>query len=109
MTFEDYQDRAMKTAYYMRAPIPWLYPALALAEESGEVSGKLAKIIRDKGGVITDDDRMAIRKELGDVLWQLTALGQELGLDLHDIALTNVWKVENRAAMGTIHGEGDDR
>lgn len=109
MDFDDYQQRAAKTARYPKKPIAWLYPALALAEEAGEVSGKLAKIVRDKGFYISTDDKLAITKELGDVLWDLTALATELDIDLKNIALTNIWKLEQRAEKGTIQGSGDER
>jgi hypothetical protein len=35
-SFDQYQVLAMQTARYPRT-IPWLYPALALAEDAGEV------------------------------------------------------------------------
>jgi hypothetical protein len=36
------------------------------------VAGKVKKIFRDRGGVVTDEDRAALKLELGDVLsyWQ---------------------------------------
>jgi hypothetical protein len=47
---------------------------LGLTNEAGEVAGKVKKIFRDHGGVITDADRDALALELGDVLWYLTEI-----------------------------------
>lgn len=47
------------------------YLNLGLIEEVGEVAGKLAKILRVKQSLDTfsDEERVAIAKELGDVCW----------------------------------------
>jgi hypothetical protein len=39
---------------------PIVYPTLGLANEAGEVAGKVKKIFRDRGGVLTDADREAL-------------------------------------------------
>ena len=82
-----------------------MYPFLALAEEAGEVAGKIAKAMR-KGDFI---DRDAVALELGDVLWQVAACADELGIGLDDVALRNLNKLLARQKAGTIVGEGDDR
>ena len=53
---------------------PIVYPTLGLANEAGEVAGKVKKIFRDAGGRVSDSDREAIVLELGDVLWYLSEL-----------------------------------
>ena len=42
---------------------------LGLAEESGEVLGKIKKVYRDDNGNISTEKMKEIEKELGDVLW----------------------------------------
>lgn len=49
-------------------------------------------------------NRMAMAKELGDVLWYLTALTSSLDMDLRDILQLNVAKLEHRYA-----GKGYDK
>jgi len=49
--------------------IDYCYPVMGLAEEAGEVSGKFAKAVRDNGGVISEERKTEIVKELGDVCW----------------------------------------
>ncbi len=85
------------------------YAILGLNGEAGEVAEKFKKILRDKGGVVSPEDRDAIKKELGDVLWYLSAISGELGLGLEDVAEGNISKLFDRAARNVLHGDGDDR
>jgi NTP pyrophosphatase (non-canonical NTP hydrolase) len=110
ITFKDYQARAMTTAIYPgKGTGNWVYPALGLAGETGEISEKLKKAIRDDGGVINDARRELIKKELGDVLWYVAALCTELNLDLQEIAEHNLAKLAGRQKAGKLHGDGDNR
>jgi NTP pyrophosphatase (non-canonical NTP hydrolase) len=106
--FSEYQHFSRRTASYPRGA--WLtYPALGLAGEAGEVAEHAKKAIRDDGGMIGDERRSAISKELGDVLWYLTQLASELGLELEDIARENLEKLFSRQRRGMLSGSGDDR
>jgi NTP pyrophosphatase (non-canonical NTP hydrolase) len=86
-----------------------IYPALGLTNEAGEVAGKIKKIFRDKGGVIGDAERDALKAELGDVLWYVAQVATELGLSLDEVAQHNLDKLLSRQARGTIQGDGDTR
>jgi NTP pyrophosphatase (non-canonical NTP hydrolase) len=86
-----------------------IYPALGLCGEAGEVAEKIKKIIRDKGGVYTPEDKTEIVKELGDVLFYITALSQDLGFSLEDVAGMNVEKLMSRKERNVLHGNGDNR
>lgn len=110
MTFEEYQNKAKKTAIYP-APggLSWVYPALGLANEAGEVSGKLKKVLRDDDGQLTDEAKLAIKKELGDVLWYVAQVSTELGFDLEEVAGENIAKLADRQKRGKLKGKGDDR
>ena len=82
---------------------------LGLVGEAGETADKVKKIIRDKDGKVTDDDREAIKKELGDVLWYIANISRYLGFSLSDVAKGNLAKLEDRYQRNQIHGAGDDR
>ena len=84
------------------------YDGLGLGE-AGEVQGKIKKIIRDSGGVITDKDRTEIAKELGDCLWYIASMCQNLGITMESVATGNIEKLESRHLRGTVHGSGDNR
>ena len=87
----------------------WVYPALGLSEEAGEVCGKFAKIIRDKDGELTDFDKQEISKELGDCLWMIAEICTILGLKLHEVMEQNIIKLESRKQRNVLSGSGDNR
>ena len=103
-----YQKVAKTTAIYPREQAI-IYPTLGLTGEAGEVANKVKKIIRD--GTNKNDDRMVseIKSEIGDCLWYIAVLADDIGCKLSDIANTNLIKLENRKKKGTIHGSGDNR
>jgi NTP pyrophosphatase (non-canonical NTP hydrolase) len=107
--FSAYQQAAARTGAEIATDHPIVYPTLGLANEAGEVAGKVKKIFRDHHGVITDADREALTLELGDVLWYLSELCTRLGIRLEDVAARNVAKLADRAARGVLQGDGDTR
>lgn len=109
MNFDDYQEKSRKTALYPEVGKNYIYPTIGLAGETGEVSEKIKKVIRDKGGKIDDETREMIKKELGDVLWYVSQLASELGLSLDDIAEKNIEKLYSRLERGKLQGSGDNR
>ena len=98
LTINDYQKEAHKTACY-----------LGLAEEAGEVCGKFAKAVRDENGIISEERKQAIKKELGDVCWFIAEISTLLNLNLEDVMQGNLDKLASRKARGVLHGSGDDR
>ena len=114
--FNLYQKKAHETANYPSGTIgkeayavDYIYPALGLAEEAGEVAGKFAKTVRDNNGVIDEESKTAIKKELGDVLWFVAECCTVLGIQMSDVASLNIKKLEDRKARGVISGSGDNR
>jgi NTP pyrophosphatase (non-canonical NTP hydrolase) len=84
------------------------YDGLGLGE-AGEVQGKIKKIIRDDGGFITEKAKDEIAKELGDLLWYVASMCQNLGITMESVATGNIEKLQDRHARGTVHGSGDNR
>jgi len=109
MDFNEYQTKSRKTAGYPAIGHPVIYPTLGLANEAGEVAGKVKKVFRDKEGQISEETREALKAELGDVLWYLAQVATELNLSLDEIAEYNIEKLYSRLERGKIQGEGDDR
>ena len=107
--FDTYQKESRKTAKYPAIAHPIVYPALGLVNEAGEVAGKVKKIFRDKGGEIGKEERQALKRELGDVLWYLAQTCTELDLSLREVAEANLTKLFSRLERGTIRGDGDER
>ena len=124
MNVHDYQNKAHDFATYGDNA---MYPALGLAEEAGEVCGKIAKFIRGNTGFqpatvyrddksITDywnEKNMRFRKdlsaELGDVMWMVAELCTVYGLDMEDVMSENIEKLTDRRERGVIDGNGDNR
>ncbi len=120
MDFKSYQEKSKETALYpklMVAPdsstpmhsLPFIYPAFGLCGEAGEVMEILKRVVRDHDMKITDDAKIALQKELGDVLWYLSQLCTELGLSLDDVAEKNIEKLQKRKVSNTLHGKGNER
>lgn len=109
MNFEEYQKQSRKTAIYPRAGNNYIYPTLGLANEAGEVVGKVKKVIRDKNEIMDEEEKTAIAKELGDVLWYIAQIATELNLSLDEIAKKNIEKLSSRLNRGKIGGNGDNR
>lgn len=109
MDFSDYQTKSRKTAGYPAIGHPVIYPTLGLANEAGEVAGKIKKIFRDKDGLIGEAERQALKGELGDVLWYVAQVCTELGLSLDEVAAANIEKLYSRLERGKIGGDGDNR
>lgn len=109
LDFEDYQNASRKTAIYPEFNRNLVFPALGLVGEAGEVAEKIKKLWRTTLPSPTSDDRKALAKELGDVLWYLAQLASELRLSLADIARLNLAKIAARQQKGNIYGQGDDR
>jgi len=109
MTFEEYQNKSRKTAIYPNIGENFIYPVLGLTGEAGEVAEKIKKVLRDKNGIISEETRVELKKELGDVLWYLSQLASELKISLDDVAEFNIEKLYSRMERSKLSGEGDNR
>ncbi len=111
---EQYQKKARSTAVYPDQGQNKIYPFLGLMGEIGEVSEKLKKMIRDDEGILTDQRRDKICKEIGDVLWYVSAMCLEFDFKLENLARDsesitddhtyNVYQeiIETQVSMGII-------
>lgn len=86
-----------------------IYPALGLVGEAGEIAEKIKKVLRDNDGEWTDTTKAAILDELGDPLWYIAALADDLGFTLQDVIDNNVTKLTSRKLRGVLRGSGDSR
>ncbi len=121
MTFEEYSKLILPLAKYPNVGNNFIYPLLGLAGEAGEAAEKGKKLWRDFGIMGQEEfppfgqpaEMSALRtgmiKELGDVLWYITAAANEIGSSLEEVAQTNADKLLDRNARGVIGGSGDNR
>ena len=99
------------------------YMMLNLVGELGEFASKVAKHIR-RENIMLDRNQInptikghyelygpefkaELRKEAGDMLWQLAGLIGVMGWDLEEVAAENLEKLAARKKAGTIDGDGD--
>ncbi len=109
--FDQYQDAAIVTG---KGPgvhgSEWLWHvAFGLAEEAGEAAGKFKRIFRDDNGELTEERRQEIIAELGDVLWYVAAMCEELSIPMSEVATRNIRKLQSRKERNVLHGSGDNR
>lgn len=119
MELNAYAVAAQRTAVFTRND----YPLVALGEEVGEVMGKIAKYGRKNDMSVEEvinammsteiaeiaELRKAVKKELGDVLWQWAVLCNVLGMSPNHIAEENLSKLQDRQQRDVLNGEGDNR
>jgi NTP pyrophosphatase (non-canonical NTP hydrolase) len=110
MTFDEYQKRALTTVISnedeFKDTLHWV---LGINGEAGEIAEKVKKIIRDKQGNVSKQDKEELAKEIGDVLWYLAVFAQDLGYKLDDLAKANLEKLQSRKTRGVLGGSGDNR
>jgi NTP pyrophosphatase (non-canonical NTP hydrolase) len=127
-----YQRIATKSALYpgQGTPLGLTYCALKLNGEAGELAEHVGKAIRDDGilpiankayvdesaigtvslyETLTTERRELIIKEIGDCLWYLSALCNELGITLAWAMLSNLRKLADRTKRNALRGSGDER
>lgn len=122
MNLNEYQAWTRLPSTYPGAstgsPEAVVYALLLLTEEAGEVSGKASKAIRGDHGprgfeaielLKREPGIDRIRKELGDTLFGIARVADELGIKLQDVLDANVEKLKGRIERGTLKGSGDDR
>ena len=113
MKFDDYQEKAKKYDLFEATKdlnqAGFMEKVLGLVGEAGETADKIKKLIRDKGGVVSDEDKDAVVKELGDTLWYIAGISRYLDVPLSEVAQGNLDKLESRWERNKLHGEGDER
>lgn len=113
LTFNTYQHESFKTWYPKEFTKQldgkfnkgFTQALLGLFGETGEVSEKIKKSIRDGNEI----DKIEIGKELGDVLYYLARITEYFDLTLEEVAELNIEKLADRQKRNKISGSGDNR
>ena len=112
MEMAEYQRLASKTASFPKDSQEFRLAilGLGLAGETGETVDKVKKLINNDSCILTDEKKVLIVSELGDVLWYLSQLAAEIGSSLDEVAQKNIQKLADRARRGlVVSGVGDTR
>lgn len=127
LTLNEYQKRAMTTC--MPSSENFSYMFLNLVGEVGEFASKVAKAIRKEKVAVgwkeatkeAEENNLfptcsypewkamdeELKKEAGDILWQLAGVCTIMNWTLEDVGLGNLDKLSARKEAGTIDGNGD--
>lgn len=129
---DQYNNIATKSAIYPGngTPLGLAYVALKMNGEAGEFAEHVGKAMRDDDllplifadvavnrtekvayldAKLFEKRRELLIKEIGDVLWYLSAACNELGIALSDAALGNLEKLYDRTQRDVLRGSGDNR
>lgn len=110
MHFREYQIKTDETDTSKTCTNPnFLYYLLGVCGETGELTEKIKKIIREKNGIVSNEDKEALKFELGDILWYVARLADALNLDLDKVAQANLDKLLSRKNRNKLYGNGDNR
>lgn len=110
MDLDEYQELTEETAIYPDelpdfVDVELVYVVLGEGGETGEVQEKLKKAIREDDPKYLEE----MEKELGDVLWYLARVCEELDTTLEEVAEQNLEKLLDRRDRDALTGEGDNR
>lgn len=128
-TLSAYQRAATKSAFYPGKgnALGLAYVTLKLNGEADDFAEHVGKAMRDDDWIeygyrddaaalpclvpcqLTGERRALFIKEAGDVLWCLSAICNELGLDLAEVAHGNLCKLCDRDERNVLQGSSDTR
>lgn len=94
MTFNEYQNEALKTDFVKEGDTSEVIPLLGLAGEVGELVSEYKKYLREGDSFRLFEEKLS--EELGDILWYLTSFSTKRGLSLEQIAMDNLAKTRRR-------------
>lgn len=112
MDFDEYQEKIKEFDLYKPdklTEVGFIEKVLGLTGEAGETADKVKKVLRDKDGSATDEDKKEIVKELGDVIWYVASIARYLDIPFSEVAKMNVEKLTSRKERNKLHGAGDNR
>ena len=93
MQLNDFQQQALRSVAIPDKTMAALaHRSLGLGGEAGIVSNVVKKVIRDKNGVLGDEDVALLKEKLGDVMYYAAVLADYAGLELNEIAAANLDK-----------------
>ncbi len=115
MQLNEYQKLAAKTDYGQGkttlkiTDMRFITKVLGLVGEAGEVAEKFKKIYRNNDGRMSEEEKTEIIKELGDVLWYVSAIARHFKVPLEQVGKANLKKLSDRAKRQALFSKGDNR
>lgn len=98
ISLKSYAEFVEKTATVRQ---PFVYAALGVAGESGELVEHVKKAVRDNDGFKRlKENEDEVKSEIGDVFWYLTRFSNEMGFTLEEVLDYNMKKLLDRRKNG---------
>ena len=94
MKFREYQIQAAHIDFCHQDTEGRMIAILGLLGEAGSLATEYKKYLRDGDSHRLFSERIA--EELGDILWYVTSIASQFGLDLEQLAEKNIEKCNNR-------------
>lgn len=104
MDFNEYQKEAKDSSWHQHGARTThsieevAFHSIALCGEVGEVANLVKKMMRGDVDFSDYNERLKIADEMGDALWYMGRLADEIGVSLSQIAEMNLRKIRNRKA-----------
>lgn len=93
MNMDDFQKQALQSVAITDKTVAALaHRALGLSGEAGIISNSMKKVIRDRNGKLTDEDKELLKEKIGDVMYYAAVLADYADLSLDEIAAANLQK-----------------
>lgn len=90
-----FDEYAQKAALFQKHE-GLFWSSIGLASEAGEVCSEVKKWFEKEGESLTSERREQLVLELGDTLWFLAAICNEIGVPLQTVAAKNLDKLCQR-------------
>tara|TARA_B100001094_G_C18150607_1_gene783471 strand:- start:1141 stop:1416 length:276 start_codon:yes stop_codon:yes gene_type:complete len=85
--YQSFQKKTQKKDFDLK------YLALGLGGEVGEVQNEIKKLERDDDNNLTKERKQKILNELGDVMWYLSGILNQLDTTIDEILELNIQKL----------------
>ena len=85
--YQSFQKKTQKKDFDLK------YLALGLGGEVGEVQNEIKKLERDDDNNLTKERKQKILNELGDVMWYLSGILDQLDTTIDEILELNIQKL----------------
>lgn len=105
---DEFQSECSKTAIYPKE-VGLSYVGLGLSGEVGEVTGIISKVYRDDNGIVSEEVKNKLKREIGDVCYFIAEMCNVLNVSFEEILKINVEKLRDRKERGVLQGSGDYR
>ena len=94
---EEYQEFVKGMTWDSTKEYGIYWTMIAIQSELGELAQIVEKVIRKKNGIWDESDKSKMKDELGDVMWNVAKIANDMGFSLDEVIEDNISKLNARA------------